>query len=264
MIAGFTGNTVLNYFLIWILKTGVSGAATSTLIGQSITAVGGLLYLWKKKIPVLGICLDTRRMIRIMKVGVSSFGITLCPNISLFLMNRFLMSYGGNAMVACYAVISYGTMIVYLLLQGVGDGCQPLLSDCYGRREEKQLHFLQRMAYITAEGIAVFCLLSLYLTRGYLGMLFGASKEVCSLVETNMPIILIGFLFLAVARVATAGFYATEQSGKAILLVYSEVIFLFLFLLIFPRLFGTVAVWVSMLGAQIMACICAVILLKIQ
>lgn len=264
MIAGFITNIGLDFLLVWVYGKGVAGAAIATVTGQFVTALGGICYLVAKKLPVWQLRLHWQSLFHITKIGISAFGVTLCPNISLFLMNLFLMKYGGDSAVAAYAVISYASFIVYLVLQGVGDGCQPLLSDCYGRGDMKSLKKLQAISYITAELIAVLCFILLFLTRNSIGKLFGASANICQSAATHMPIILAGFLFLALARVITSAFYATDQSAKSVILVYSEVIFLFVLLLIFPRRFGETAVWWSMSAAQIMAMVLAVFLKHVR
>lgn len=58
----------------------------------------------------------------IVKVGLAPFGLALTPNLSLVLINRFSASYGGEKAIATYACISYVICIIYLVLQGVGDG----------------------------------------------------------------------------------------------------------------------------------------------
>ena len=46
----------------------------------------------------------------------------MSPNISLIIINRFSVFYGGESAVATYACIAYVISIIYLILQGVGDG----------------------------------------------------------------------------------------------------------------------------------------------
>lgn len=252
MMAGFFTNMILDFLFIWVWDKGVAGAAAATVAGQLVTAVGGVGFLVKKKMP-LWLRFDGRCFSNITKVGLSAFGVTLCPNISLLLMNLFLMKHGGDQAVACYAVVSYASCIVYLMLQGVGDGCQPLFSEYYGKGDLKSLKKAQTLAFGTAEAVGILCFVLLFLTRGHIGRLFGASTMVCMAVMDRMPVILVGFLFLAVARVATSGFYATGQSGKSVVLVYSEEIFLLALLLVLPGYFGETAVWWSMSGAQMIA-----------
>ena len=61
----------------------------------------------------------------IFRVGLAPFGLALTPNISLVIISRFSASYGGEKAIATYACVSYIICIIYLILQGVGDGSQP-------------------------------------------------------------------------------------------------------------------------------------------
>ena len=56
--------------------------------------------------------------------GVSLFGITFLSMLTLMLINHFTKCgpTQGIEAVACYACVAYVTTIVYMLLQGVGDG----------------------------------------------------------------------------------------------------------------------------------------------
>lgn len=72
----------------------------------------------------------------ILKIGIALFGLTMSPNISLTIINRFSVAYGGELAVAVYVCIAYAICIVYLILQGVGDGSQPLLSRYYVDKRE--------------------------------------------------------------------------------------------------------------------------------
>lgn len=78
------------------------------------------------------------RFFSIWRIGLAPFGITMCPMISLLLMNRASLQYGGSEGVACYACIAYVITIMYLILQGVGDGSQPLMSRFYGEDNKKR------------------------------------------------------------------------------------------------------------------------------
>lgn len=105
-------------------------AAAATVIGQGVTVVIALTYIfWNKKFFIY-IPLEHIKKVssRIFKVGLAPFGLALTPNISLVLINRFSAFYGGEKAIATYACVSYIICIIYLILQGVGDGSQPLMS----------------------------------------------------------------------------------------------------------------------------------------
>lgn len=141
MICGFATNVALDYTFVWVLRRGMYGAALATIIGQGVTMAVALVYCAIKKNLTLKIApVDTpKTAFQILKIGLAPFGLTLAPNISLVIINRFSVSYGGQEAIATYACISYIICIVYLLLQGVGDGSQPLMSQFCGAGEEKSL-----------------------------------------------------------------------------------------------------------------------------
>ena len=58
---------------------------------------------------------------RILGVGLSPFGLTYSPNITLILLNKSAVIFGGTIAVTCYAPISYISSVVMLLMQGVSD-----------------------------------------------------------------------------------------------------------------------------------------------
>lgn len=122
MIAGFLTNILLDYTFVWVMEWGVAGAAAATVIGQGVTMLSGLGYLLIRKMPVIGLNIPQNGSVfcRIVKVGLAPFGLTLTPNLSVILMNRYTIFYGGEQAVACYACIAYAVTIIHMLLQGVG------------------------------------------------------------------------------------------------------------------------------------------------
>lgn len=71
----------------------------------------------------------------IFRVGLAPFGLALTPNISLVFINRFSASY--RLYFNLYMCILY-YRIIYLILQGVGDGDQPLMSRFYGVKKDQK------------------------------------------------------------------------------------------------------------------------------
>ena len=114
----------------------------------------------------------------ILKIGIAPFGLDLSPNFSLILINRFSVFYGGEEAIASYACISYVIVIVYLVLQGVGDGSQPLISKYYGEGRTQDLKYIHKLALVFALFLSALGILTLYLVRFDVGKLLGASDFV--------------------------------------------------------------------------------------
>lgn len=255
MVAGFVTNIVLDYLFIAVLPFGMAGAAWATIIGQAVTMVPCLLVLFSKKYrlpreafkPQFGILKE------IISTGISPFGLTLSPNIVLLIMNKTAMLYGGTLVVASYAVISYVSCVVQLLLQGVGDGSQPLLSRYIGEKNVKSAGTVCKMAYILAAVVALLCGGVMIALRYVIPPFFGASPQVTEAAAEALPVFAAGFLFIAFLRVTTSYFYASGKNRFAYILVYGEPALLFLLLtFVFPRFWGLTGVWISVPVTQML------------
>ena len=263
MVCGFAVNVALDYAFVWVLGQGMYGAALATVIGQGVTMAIALIYCAVRRNLTLKITpADTpKTAFQILKIGLAPFGLTLAPNISLVIINRFSVSYGGQQAIATYACISYIICIVYLLLQGVGDGSQPLMSRFYGAGEEKPLRQTKTLAYELAMALAVIGAVLIYLLRGKIGALFGSSAEVNAGVIAVMPIFLVSVPFDAVTRVSTAAFYATEKSALSYVLTFIEpIIMLALMLALPPLLGGQIMIWWSAVLAKVITAAVSIIL----
>ena len=265
MVSGFLTNILLDYVFVWVLNAGTTGAAIATVIGQAVTAAEAVGYLLYKKLPFFGSLRGFGRCAAsIARVGIAPFGLTLSPMLSLMLINRFCMFYDGQPAVACYACIAYAVSIVQMLLQGVGDGSQPLISRFYGEGKRREGDRVRAFAYGCAFALALLCCTLLFFLRGYIGPLFGSSENVSTDVAEVLPIFLIGLLFYAFSRIATAGFYATEKTGFSYLCVYSEPALMLALLFVLPLFWGQAGVWWSAVLAQILTAGIALILLLLS
>ena len=263
IITGFVTNIILDYLFVWIFGQGVSGAAWATVIGQGVTMLTALVWLLRKKQFTMSIPFSKfgKAAASILKIGIAPFGLTMSPNISLTIINRFSVSYGGEQAVAVYACIAYAICIVYLILQGVGDGSQPLLSRYYGEGNYDRLKSTRKLAYVFALFLSLVSCIIMYLTKGSLGALFGASDVVNAEIAKIMPLFLVSVPFVAVLRITTASFYATEKSVFSYVLTFMEPLLMFVLMLILPPLFGgQIMIWWSTVFARILSAVSAFIL----
>lgn len=267
MMGGFATNIILDFILVWVWGMGMKGAAAATIISQGVTAAIAISYeLGMKKFytklsfgHIKGICAS------IFKIGLAPFGLALTPNISLVLINRFSASYGGEKAIATYACISYAICVIYLILQGVGDGSQPLMSRYYGENDKESLKAVQKMAYVFAVILAVAGGVLMFVGKSNLGILFGSSAEVNYEISKIVPIFLVSLPFVAVTRISTASFYATEKSVLSYILTFIEPVLMLVFMLTLPPLFGgQVMIWWSTVFARIVAAVLALILTVYQ
>lgn len=196
MMAGFFTNLLLDWMFVSSFGWGVAGAAVATVAGQAVTMVCCLIFLACKRlygaIKKGNLCVGAGKLKRILATGLSPFGLTLSPNLVIVILNRGAAVFGGEQAVSCYAVVSYMICVAQLLLQGVGDGYQPLLSRYYGAGDRARMRAVRRLAYGFAFGTAGVCILLLFILRRQLPRLFGASPETVEAVARTLPLFLAG------------------------------------------------------------------------
>lgn len=248
MVAGFVTNIVFDWLFVSVFGYGVEGAAVATLMGQMVTLVPGIVFLVRK----VGLFHYARfapkgSVLRyLVTIAASPFGLTLSPNIVIMIINKGAIIYGGELAVSCYAVVSYVICVAQLLIQGIGDGAQPLIGRYYGSDSPKEVRKVRTMAYTMAAGVTILCIGAIIFSRNVLAGVFGVSGEVQVMYADVIQYFAIGLIFAAFLRVTTSYFYAVEKNISAYVLIYGEPTLLALLVaFVLPRLLGITGVWIS-------------------
>ncbi|MBR4981722.1 MAG: polysaccharide biosynthesis C-terminal domain-containing protein [Lachnospiraceae bacterium] len=264
MVIGAMFNIVFDYLLIWVFHQGMKGAAIASVMGQVAAFVVSICYVYWKKERVIFKRIPASLGKKILLVACSPFGLSFAPNITLILVNLNAVAYGGEFAVTCYAPISYITYTIMLLLQGISDGCQPLVSLFYGKGEEKDSEKIYKMSRNFSIFVGIlFMLFVLWQGRMVVGI-FGSSPQVTEYVLKVLPIFLLGMAFSGISRAVISYFYATEKNMKAYILIYGEAVLLGILLLILPRAMGIMGTWMSIMLSQILVAVMSQALLKMK
>ena len=263
MMAGFFTNIVLDYLFVWVFPWGMVGAAVATVIGQAATFCVCLGYLIvKKQKPNFRFGGKGLRYAgKMLLLGLSPFGLAFSPQFMLIFVNRSASAVGGQFALNCFAPVSYAISVVLLLLQGVSDGCQPLVSREFGRGDVRSAKSVRNMAFAFALAVAAVCMVGMFFVRGSISKVFGASDEVTAEVGNILPLFIAGFLFVGLSRIATAFFYATGNTWRAYIVIYGEPLALLLLLLILPNFMGIAGTWLSVPLSQALLAVAALLLI---
>ena len=252
MAAGMGVNGVLNYILLFIVKIGIRGAAVGTIAAQFVVLMISSYFIYGKQKVRLKIVWKNEMIAEIFKIGISAFGLSLAPSVVLLFTNLQCLKYGGDAAVACYAVISYIVFPVQSMLMGIGDGTQPLMSFYSGAGRREELGFVKKVASIAVVVLGVIFFGTVLLVSNKIPGIFGMQGESSVYFGTGMAVSAVSFLFTGLAKFHISYMNATLQVKKAMQLIYGETIFvapLLIFLL--PCFFGINGIWLSLPGTQI-------------
>lgn len=265
MIIGFITNIIFDYLLIIVFDLGIAGAAIATLTGQALVVIAACLIIFSKRnfLSLNNYKLDASIVSKIIKIGLSPFGLSLSPSIIIIFANWQCIRYGGNIAVAAYAVLSYVISTAQLLVQGVGEGTQPLISYYKGA---KRLDVIQ---HIRKKTIVLAVLLSFGIggltiaIKTIIPTIFGASPEASILIADSLPIFAAAFPLIAVSRATSAYFYGIQHANYASILVYLDPLVITpLTMMLLPLLFSLNGVWLAIPVTQSIIVMTALVLYK--
>lgn len=254
MILGFLTNIALDYAFVWVLPYGMAGAAWATVAGQAATMLCAVLFFVHRKCRLRFAGLSEMPALwgRILKLSGAPFGLSFSPLLTLLFMNRFLLMYGNARSVAVFGCIGYILSIIGFLIQGVGDGCQPLVSDFFGKRDDAGVRAVRLKAHLFAAALTVGCMTLVFAMKGQAGALFGASADADAEIVRYLPWFLAPLPFLCFARITTTYFYATEKTFYSYILVYGEPLGTLILLCLLPLKWGLTGVWLALPLTQTM------------
>lgn len=263
MALGCITNIFLDYLFVIVLNWGIKGAALATVFGQILTLFLGIAFYIRKKnrIPLSGIRPDKNTVLAILQVAVSPFGLTYLPSITIIFMNLQALKYGGEEAVSAYAVLAYIISFMELLVQGIGDGSQPLLSLCQGSNDEKSLKIYAKWTFTLGIGFGAVGAAVFISMRSLTPVLYGTSKEAADYIIYATPAFALVTALYGLTKPAVSYFYATHRMVRSNFLVYGEIILTLLFIVVFPLIWGLNGVWYTIPAVQIVLGILSLIFL---
>lgn len=168
MTVGAVLNIIGDPIAIYALDLGIQGAAYATILGQFVSFVICVCYLFRSKnfrvglksfVPDLGI------LRKIMALGLSSFLTQLCivattiTNNLLFVKYGMASKFGADIPLAAFVVIMKLFQIVLNVAIGIAAGAQPIVGYNFGARKFDRVKKLFRLILLWTGGICLACTL---------------------------------------------------------------------------------------------------------
>ncbi len=164
LVTGALINLVLDPIFIFIFKMGVAGGALATIIGQFVSFIIAVIYLFRTKTIKLNKSdyKINKSIIRSINYGLSSFIIQLTV-LALFItmnnvMTRFgvISKFGADIPLSVYGVMSKINSLYISVILGLAIGSQPILGFNYGAKNYKRVKEVIRKVLIIAFIIGIF------------------------------------------------------------------------------------------------------------
>lgn len=259
-------NIALAPLFIFVLHLGIRGAALATVLSQLI------VLLWQFKLfsnpnELIHLRRDTYRLERrivtgSLSIGLSPFLINLCACIVVIIINKQLVSYGGDVAVGAYGIANRMMFFFVMVVIGINQGMQPIAGFNFGAKHYTRLNQVLKYAITIATGIWIVGFIVCVLLATPVASAFTNDKELLkeaahALRVMNLVVPIIGF------QMITIGFF--QSIGKAGISIFlsltRQLLFLVPLLLILPNFFGLEGIWYSVPIADGTAAITAAIVL---
>lgn len=259
-------NIALAPLFIFVLHLGIRGAALATILSQLI------VLLWQFKLfsnpnELIHLRRDTYRLERrivtgSLSIGLSPFLINLCACLVVIIINKQLVSYGGDVAVGAYGIANRMMFFFVMVVIGINQGMQPIAGFNFGAKHYTRLNQVLKYAITIATGIWIVGFIVCVLLAAPVASAFTNDEELLkeaahALRVMNLVVPIIGF------QMITIGFF--QSIGKAGISIFlsltRQLLFLVPLLLILPNFFGLEGIWYSVPIADGTSAITAAIVL---
>ena len=259
-------NAILDPLFIFTFNMGIKGAAYATVLAQIVALIYVTTVLSNKKDLIhlhAGIYgLRTRIVKGIITIGMSPFAMQLCACLVVILINKGLTKHGGDTAIAAYGIVNGVTFLAVMVVLGICQGMQPIAGFNFGAQQPERVDEVLRKAIWLATAVMILDFILCVFFPELLVGIFTDDPVLSKLSARGMRIVcilspIVGF------QIVTGNFFQSIGMAKRSIFmsVSRQLVFLVPFLLIFPEIWGTDGVWVSITAADGVASITAAFLL---
>ena len=272
-------NIILDPIFIYSFHLGMMGAAIATVIGQIVTAILAIHYLFNMKIiqPVTNDYLLNKDLcLKLSTLGMTSFLSQISLVAAMAAINNMIRKYGALDPIfsqAQYAQIPMAVVgivmkffqIVISIVVGMAAGCIPIVGFNIGAREYKRVKELFTKLLLSEATVGLIALILVEFFPHQLIQLFGASNESIYYTDFAIKSFRIYLCMIILACINKACFIFLQAMGKAIestiLSMIREVVFGVGFALLLPAFFNLDGVLYSMPVSDVLTFIVALFLI---
>ena len=278
MICNLSG-AILNIFLdalfVFGFHWGMAGAAWATVIGQVVSGLLVVIYMWKFKkadLKLKHLIVKLKCVVEVAAIGMASFFNQVAMMVVQVVLNNLLKYYGdlsvyGSAIpIACSGIAMKSNQIFFSVIIGIAQGSQPIVSFNYGAKNYSRVKKALRLALVSSGCISVLSFIVFQTMPGQILALFGnGTKEYFTFGIMFMRTFLF-CLFLNFLQPITSTFFTSI--GKPIKGVFlsmtRQIIFLLPLLLVLPKFLEIKGIIYAAPFADLAAAITAVIMIAVE
>jgi len=260
MIIPSVGNLVLDYILIIEMDMGMLGAAWATTISYLCCFAYVLWFFLSKNSDLKINWTHFRFDLSILKETSSLGFVTLARqavvSITYLLMNNIMFHLGGEDSVTVYAIIGRMLMFALFPILGVTQGFLPIAGYNYGAQQWHRVRKSINTAILYASVLALIVFAGIMFFSEDIVRIFTNNPKIIAETPHAMRWVFAATPIIALQLIGSAYFQAIGKAAPALLLTLSRQGFFFIpLVLILPKYFGEIGVWISFPLADVLSTI---------
>lgn len=250
MIIPSVGNLIMDYIFINIMDYGMLGAAWATT-GSYVLCLSYILWFFlsknsELKIRFSDLGFDFKILREIGGLGFVTLSRQAVVSITYLLLNNILFDIGGESSVAVYAIVGRMLMFALFPVLGVTQGFLPISGYNYGANQYARVResINKAIIYATVVAIGVFAIIMIFPVE--IASAFTKDQQIIQDTPSAMRWVFAAIPIISIQLIGSAYFQAIGKAVPALLLTLSRQGFTFIpLILILPKYFGELGVWIS-------------------
>lgn len=265
VMTGGIVNIFLDYLFVAVYPYGIKGAAFATGMSQ-LTSTSMLLFyiLFKtKKIKFIKLKYSFKDLLKISKIGFAEFLAEVSTGIAIFIFNIVLIKELGEKGVSAFGIIGYISSFVVMTMIGFSQGIQPIVSFNLGAKKYTNVIKTLKisLSMIITTGIVFYGSINIFSEK----IISTFLNDIETFKMTKYALAVYSFAYIINGlNIVTAGYFTAVKKVKisTTITILRGVILIGIFLIVLPRLFGTVGIWWSVPAAELVTLISSIYFIK--
>ena len=272
-LIGAVINTVLDAIFVFGMNMGMAGAALATIIGQFVSAVVVIVYMFNYKTVKLQ---KKHLVIRSKYIGrVAALGGSPCSNqvammVVQIILNKSLKHYGSLSVygedipVACVGIITKVNQMFFSFVIGLSQGLQPIASYNYGAGKFDRVKSAYKKSILCGFTMCIIAFAMFQIFPRQIISIFGKGDETYYRFAINYFRIFLFCTCVNCLQPITSTFLTAigKPKGGMFLSLTRQIIFLLPLIVILPLIMGIDGIMYAGPIADGLAAVVAVIMIK--
>ncbi len=260
MMIPSVSNLLLDYIFINLLDYGMEGAAWATTLSYGLCFLYILWFFMSKKselkISFSHFGLNLPVVKEISSLGFVTLARQAVVSITYLFMNNILYDLGGETSVTAYAIVGRMLMFAMFPVLGVTQGFLPIAGYNYGAQNYHRVRVTINTAIKYAAILATLVFILLMSFPEAITKMFTTNAEVIAQTPSDMRWVFAATPIIALQLIGAAYFQAIGKAIPALLLTLCRQGFFFIpLILILPKFYGELGVWISFPISDVLATI---------